>query len=502
MLKNHAQHPNVQKPKPKDCLEFSKCFGVKHYAGTVFYQTTNFLEKNKDELHVDIQKILHTTSKCKLIVDMIPPPPDQSNAPRGKKSAQKTLGGQFKQQLHDLIGTLNSTFPHFVRCMKPNDNKAGNDFNAGRMQDQLRYAGLVEVCRIRKLGYPVRRSFDEFYKRYRCCEPGALEFDKLLVSLIDQGVLKEGEWAVGHTKMFVRTAQSFQLELAREAAFLKVIVGVQKEARRYVYRKKYLEYVKLISAIEDAVSVRDEMLSRGKQIPHLDLLNNALEMVIELPWGGNHLEIVTTAKNMQARVKDEIRVMSLLENALIVKEINALRNAVTSATSLNPPFRPIYYDQAVALIKRLEDELEIKHKLMNAMEHKRNWGNRDAINEVRRVIKEVIAKAELMQYDCDELRQAAVLLDRISSEEKALAKLDAELEIVSFDTKSNKDELQEQIITVENLMDEIVCMGDAGHGFFNTLFRNPSSLPLGTFISSSHILNIPVPLNTSKSRVG
>ena len=54
------------------------------------------------------------------------------------KGILKTLGGQFKQQLKDLIDTLNSTYPHFVRCMKPNDSKRGNDFNSNRMQDQLR----------------------------------------------------------------------------------------------------------------------------------------------------------------------------------------------------------------------------------------------------------------------------------------------------------------------------------------------------------------------------
>lgn len=34
------------------------------------------------------------------------------------------------------------------------------------MLAQLRYAGLLEVCRIRKLGYPIRRDFDAFLKRY------------------------------------------------------------------------------------------------------------------------------------------------------------------------------------------------------------------------------------------------------------------------------------------------------------------------------------------------
>jgi hypothetical protein len=75
--------------------------------------------------------------------------------------------------------------------------KVGNVFNAGRMQDQLRYAGLVEVCRIRKLGYPVRQAFDAFYKRYRCIDLLCPSLDPLLKVLQDKGVLWPGEWAKG-----------------------------------------------------------------------------------------------------------------------------------------------------------------------------------------------------------------------------------------------------------------------------------------------------------------
>mgnify|MGYP001186789914 CR=1 FL=1 len=89
----------------------------------------------------------------------------------GGRKKTLTLGAQFKTQLASLIATLNATTPHFVRCMKPNDNKAGNLFDASRMLDQLRYAGLLEVCRIRKLGYPIRRDFKEFFQRFKCIFP-------------------------------------------------------------------------------------------------------------------------------------------------------------------------------------------------------------------------------------------------------------------------------------------------------------------------------------------
>jgi len=91
--------------------------------------------------------------------------------------------------------TLNSTDPHFVRCIKPNDEKAGNIFTSQMVIDQLRYAGLLEVCRIRQvcssnidglvqkivlltlylfalqIGYPVRKEFKEFHRRYGVLAP-------------------------------------------------------------------------------------------------------------------------------------------------------------------------------------------------------------------------------------------------------------------------------------------------------------------------------------------
>ena len=87
--------------------------------------------------------------------------------------ASKNSPDWFKKQLSELMTTLNATEPHFVRCMKPNKAKVGGVYEAEMMLAQLRYSGLLEVCRIRKLGFPLRRDFDEFYKRYRCIAPGA-----------------------------------------------------------------------------------------------------------------------------------------------------------------------------------------------------------------------------------------------------------------------------------------------------------------------------------------
>ena len=52
--------------------------------------------------------------------------------------------------------TLNSTTPHYVRCIKPNDVKKAFTFDPMRAIQQLRACGVLETVRISAAGYPSR----------------------------------------------------------------------------------------------------------------------------------------------------------------------------------------------------------------------------------------------------------------------------------------------------------------------------------------------------------
>ena len=122
-----------------------------HYAGTVYYNVYNFLEKNKDALHPDVMSTLRTSTNT-FVTTVLPAPAAASGGRgggrRGKGGAtKKTLGSQFKEQQQQLMDSLNKTFPHFVRCMKPNKLLKVMVFEEDLMLAQLRYSGLLEVCR-------------------------------------------------------------------------------------------------------------------------------------------------------------------------------------------------------------------------------------------------------------------------------------------------------------------------------------------------------------------
>ena len=70
---------------------------------------------------------------------------------------------------------------------KPNAEKVGDKFTSEMVMSQLRYAGLLEVCRIRQVGFPVRKDFTTFQYLYGVCiQPCPKDIDSLCAALVEK----------------------------------------------------------------------------------------------------------------------------------------------------------------------------------------------------------------------------------------------------------------------------------------------------------------------------
>lgn len=399
-ITKHSSHVNFSKPSPRD-KDARQVFIVHHYAGKVPYNVTSFLEKNKDALHQDIRACM-TSSSNPLIASLLPAPAAKTGGRGSAKAKQLTLGTQFKNQLVSLMATLNATEPHFIRCMKPNDEKRGDLFQSNMMLAQLRYAGLLEVCRIRQIGYPVRKAFGEFVFRYRCLAlTAAKDHTTLLAALSESGLAREGQWQIGHTKVFMRNLQQSQFEEAREAALKEVVTKMQAQARRFILRCRYLNYVKILAQVKAAIASRN-----------LETLDTALTEVQELPniggkGAGLHLKVVQEAMTLKERLELELRVTGLLEDGIKERDFPALQSAVKMADEMS--FETPLVAKAKELMARIQEEKKVIADLKAAVEA------RDKAKLI-----ELIAKAEGLELQDSEMyKQATALKARMEEEDNA-----------------------------------------------------------------------------------
>jgi hypothetical protein len=78
----------------------------------------------------------------------------------------QTVAVKFRTQMDGLSKLLESTHPHFVRCVKPNKKQEAHVFDGPMVMEQLNYLGVLETVRIRQMGYPVRKEYHAFVAEF------------------------------------------------------------------------------------------------------------------------------------------------------------------------------------------------------------------------------------------------------------------------------------------------------------------------------------------------
>lgn len=82
-----------------------------------------------------------------------------------------TVSNEFRTQLTSLMTTIRETEPHFVRCIKPNEENVADKYDRPHVVEQLRYGGVLQVVQISRAGYPVRLAPEDAWLDYCCLLP-------------------------------------------------------------------------------------------------------------------------------------------------------------------------------------------------------------------------------------------------------------------------------------------------------------------------------------------
>uniref|UniRef100_A0A9J8BCF5 non-specific serine/threonine protein kinase n=2 Tax=Cyprinus carpio TaxID=7962 RepID=A0A9J8BCF5_CYPCA len=250
------------------------CFGIQHYAGKVLYNVGGFLEKNRDTLPADIVVVLRT-SENKLLQQLFSSPltktgnlatsrarvtaasrslPPQLNSGRNKVDTmemmrhpeettnmrRQTVASYFRYSLMDLLSKMVVGTPHFVRCIKPNDDRQALRFNKERVMVQLRYTGILETVSIRRQGYSHRILIEEFVNRYYYLAFRAHQMPEgsRENAIIILQKAKLDNWVLGKTKVFLKYYHVEQLNLMLREVIARVVL-MQAYTKGWLGARRY-----------------------------------------------------------------------------------------------------------------------------------------------------------------------------------------------------------------------------------------------------------------------
>ena len=186
-----------------------------------------------------------------------------------KRHRPPTAGTAFRASVQGLMKALtHGTSPHYVRCIKPNEQKRAGLVNDERVHHQVRYLGLVENIRVRRAGFCFRATYERFLKRYKMLSPrtwptsAKAPKDQVHDLLTDQdnvfwypdprfqsgavGGTKEffahgDQFQLGKTKAFIRAPMAlFGIERLRTQALPGIATKIQTLYRMHAARKRHV----------------------------------------------------------------------------------------------------------------------------------------------------------------------------------------------------------------------------------------------------------------------
>ncbi|XP_053404293.1 unconventional myosin-XVI-like isoform X4 [Mercenaria mercenaria] len=315
-------HQNTGKKHPgcyKTPRDGGLCFTVVHYAGSVMYDVTGMLEKNRDTLPNSILYTMKTSNQL-LIKELFqsritrtgslaPSARQQRNSRRTKKKSSSpfeffkkfkannkeakkapknvsvekkgasTMAFHFRNSLSDLISKLQVSSPHFVRCIKPNTTKSAFMFVPEYVLAQLRYTGISEIVKIRKFGYALRLPFYDFLNRFhvlvKCCLPAFCPLTD--IQKCEEVVRIYGLEHVqfGRTKLFLKSEHVDKLDNLT-ADLERKVTTAQAVVRGFLGRQKS----RRLSAARDEELKRSALVLKNDQAEQAAKSLSSLEEII------------------------------------------------------------------------------------------------------------------------------------------------------------------------------------------------------------------------------
>ncbi|QQP48816.1 Myosin heavy chain 1 [Caligus rogercresseyi] len=425
-----GKSPTFAKPQSK--TDKNAHFAIIHYAGVVSYNVTHWLEKNKDPVNDTVVEILKNASNA-LLVHLWRDHPGQSSPPEDMKGKKKKKGGGTKTvssvylvQLNDLMNTLHSTEPHFIRCIVPNTHK-----QAG----MLTCNGVLEGIRICMRGFPNRITYKDYTSRYFIL--GVNELKKAadnkagVQNIMEKIKFDDSRYRLGHTKVFFRAEMRDEIVIRLTRWFQATIHGhlARKRFEKKSNQRKFMHLrnwgwfiiIQKTRPLIGQVNIEEEL--------------KALENKAKDAYGAyqDQLETKKKLEGENEKLKDDTKNMlqQLEKEQGNISEYHE-KQAKISAQKAD---LEVQLNESVELLNRHERERLQATQVKKSLEAE-NSGIKREIDELHSVV------AKLEQDKTSKDHQIRMLNDDITNQDEIINKLNKDKRFLSDNKTKASEELQ------------------------------------------------------------
>lgn len=385
-------------------------FSIHHYVKPVSYDVTGFRTKNNDQMQAEgmlkslknstdlaIQRIMSTSA-----VKEGKPTHETSKSKLRKRAASflnaATISGQFKDQLQSLVGQIETTVPHFIRCLKPNDEAQPKVVTRTRVLKQLRSSGILQVVQISRSGCPIRLSHDDFERRYgrlAMKESNAKSIHGLVAALLmSDPKFVPASMKVGKTKIFLSNVAHGTLESSRVRLDVTAAIRIQ-----HIFRQRRAKLRHFVRKIETCYG-----LYRFNQRKHKSAL--VLQCASRQYLAKHKLEQLRFLQRQEQVVKIQSLVRRYLSRQgvqkLRRKHVVVIQNAVRQYLARQQYEKLLYerqgkleHDQALVIQCRIRQHFaqeQVKRRRLLERSKSQEDEERDAIVVIQRSVRHYLAK--------------------------------------------------------------------------------------------------------------
>ena len=246
----------------------SPFFSVEHSAKVVEYSSNNMIDKNKDEMKIKVSEcLLNSKSIILKLIFTITLTEEEFLIEKEKildenrvvSKNEKFLGLKFCREMKQLKKELKLCDHHYVRCLKPNEEKKPNLYYSNFVFNQIQYLGILATIQVRKNGFPMRRTYEDFYENFKLVlskniDKSTADYKALCKEIIvyllgneDAESLKE-QYLFGNTKIYMKQVFNQKLELKKIELMKKKIYSVSIIRASVLNLKKKAKLNKLSEA--------------------------------------------------------------------------------------------------------------------------------------------------------------------------------------------------------------------------------------------------------------